>query len=146
MKTQSVPHNDRRSRKRSKRPQIPRVVEPPKIRVLIAGEAGYGGRWADAHLVIRRGCYRYMRWRVGRKVQEFYLGKLENRTTQKDRVARRRRPAPRTALSGTKSAFRTFVCRWCPLLFADDLSLAVHLWEQHKEEFSRELEKMGAKK
>ncbi len=131
MTRQSVPHNDRRSRESEKRPVPKCVVKQPKIRVLIAGEAGYGGRWADAHLVIRRGCYRYMRWRVGRKVQEFYLGKLENHTTQKDRAARRYRPAPAARVCGTKK----FPILRCPdhpaLMFITQDGFDSHIREEH---------------
>lgn len=32
--------------------------------------------YAKAHIRIRRGCYRFLVWRDGDKIREFYLGRL----------------------------------------------------------------------
>lgn len=76
-----LPHKLRRSSRSVSRPDRARgVQEKPDIYVRRKNEFG-GGSYAEAHLMIRRGCYQYLRWREGGKVKEFYLGKVKERTT-----------------------------------------------------------------
>ena len=51
-------------------------VHVPDIYVATPGHLGWNKDYAKAHIRVRRGCYRFLAWREGEKVREFYLGKV----------------------------------------------------------------------
>jgi hypothetical protein len=76
----SLPYTRKRSSPSTKRPKK-RPPEPrrviPEIYVRTRGERdSIYTVYAKAHIRIRRGCYRFLVWREGDKIREFYLGRL----------------------------------------------------------------------
>ncbi len=71
----------RSSRARNPRGKRPRAERRaiPAIFVATPAEAQFGlAKHAQAHIRTRRGGYRYLVWREGGHVREFYLGKVRN--------------------------------------------------------------------
>ena len=97
-----MPHTKSRSTRSKKNDRKNCVVLAPAIRVVI-GKNSYGQEtFAEAHLLTRRGCYNYLRWRDGNGIKEFYLGKLKNRATQRSSPAPAAAGEIRKKLCGTK--------------------------------------------
>ena len=79
----SLPYTRKRSSRAAKRPRK-RPLEPRRVPdIFVRVEKPFGnmelGGFAKAHIRIRRGCYRFLVWRDGGKIREFYLGRLRQR-------------------------------------------------------------------
>jgi hypothetical protein len=76
----SLPYTRKRSLSPAKRPRKRPIVArrvPPDIYVRVHDESSWkSGNYAKAHIRIRRGCYRFLVWRDGGKIREFYLGRV----------------------------------------------------------------------
>jgi hypothetical protein len=84
----ALPYTRKRSsspaKRPKKRPAAARRVQPD-IYVRVPGTGLYSAlripeaiekMYAKAHIRVRRGCYRFLVWREGNKIREFYLGRL----------------------------------------------------------------------
>ena len=72
-----IPHKPRRSTRPRKNDRGNCVASIPEVKVVV-GKNAYGREvLADAHFLLRRRCYQYLRWRDGVKLKEFYLGESE---------------------------------------------------------------------
>jgi hypothetical protein len=77
-----------------------RRVEMPDLFVAVGKGAFGAAKYVRAHFRVRREKYRYLVWRDGSRIREFYLGKLESGALRagSDRdVAPARRPRRRRA-------------------------------------------------
>lgn len=76
----ALPYKRTRSTLPAKRPRKPPIGERrvlPEIYVRVQGKTLYPRElYAKAHIRVRRGCYRFLVWRDGNKIREFYLGRL----------------------------------------------------------------------
>lgn len=78
---------------RKKRPIAARRVKPAIFVQMQGVRAWHRKRYVQAHIRVRRGCYRYLVWREAGAVREFYLGKVrESCPTVEPGPRRRRRP------------------------------------------------------
>jgi len=89
----SLPYKRKRSSRPAKRPRK-RPIEPRRVpEIYVQVERPFGnmlaGGFAKAHIRVRRGCYRFLVWRDGGKVCEFYLGRLRNPSPTDPSGARR---------------------------------------------------------
>lgn len=75
-----LPYTRKRSSRPVKQPQKRPIVERraiPEIFVQVRdNHYNHRSSMAKAHIRVRRGCYRFLVWRDGDKVKEFYLGRL----------------------------------------------------------------------
>jgi len=100
----SLPYKRKRSSRRAKRPRKPSIVKrratPPDIYVHFGHDSVWGSGVAKAHIRVRRGCYRFLVWREGNKVREFYLGRLRNPSPTPGPSSSRSTRSPAEACSG----------------------------------------------
>jgi hypothetical protein len=131
MTKKKLPHKPLRSQRSEKTDRGKRVVENPMIKVVVGkNEYGYD-RLSDAHLLIRGGCYQYLRWRDGRKIREFYLGKVKIRATHRSSCSS---PAPAGRCVVRKAKFKVSKYLFCPALFSDEVELRNRMVDDHSDD------------
>lgn len=76
----TLPYKRKRSSPSTKRPAVRAQGERRAPDIYVRIEKPFGnmisGSFAKAHIRVRRGCYRFLSWRDGDRVREFYLGRL----------------------------------------------------------------------
>lgn len=98
-KRSSAPAKRPRNRPIGQRRAIPEIFVRVDCRSLYPRE-----QYAKAHIRVRRGCYRFLVWRDGNKVREFYLGRLRQASPTEGPSSSS--PAPRPAEASARSARR----------------------------------------